>query len=356
MKLALTADLHLTTRAEYPERFAALENILNQMARSAISTLVIAGDLFDASSKNYAEFEEVCKRKEYREIEFLIIPGNHDSAISGKQIVAPNVHIFSKPEIVQYHNKGPFFFFLPYIKNKTMGEFIAEKVLQLPKGGWALVAHGDWLDGLREVNPYENGLYMPLTRKDIDVFEPAWAFLGHIHAPSTKPPVYYMGSPCGLDITETGLRRFLIFDTETGQVESCRVESRLLFFNETMTIVPVQEDESLYVANKVKEIIQRWGVEPKDKTKVRLRFKVKGFSSDREELMRTLKVCFSGYIFYNSDGPDISEVSTSTDPDRNILAAAVRQQIEERDWPDSPDDPTRDDLLLAALEIIYGGK
>jgi exonuclease SbcD len=355
MKLAITADIHLTTRAEHPERFAALENILDQMIGSGISVLIIAGDLFDISSKNYSEFEEVCKRNDYRDIKFWVIPGNHDPAISGKQVVAPNVHIFSKPEFFQLPTERPFFFFLPYMKNKTMGEYIAEKAVQLPKDGWVLVAHGDWLDGLQDVNPYESGIYMPLTRKDLDIFQPARVFLGHIHIPFSKEPVYYTGSPCGVDISETGLRRFLIFDTQTGLVESRRVDSQVIFFDENLTILP-HEDESAYVRKKIEEIIQRWAIEPKDKSKIRLRFKANGYSSDREQLMRILQECFTGCTFWKSDGPDISGVSTSSDPDRGLLAEEVRQRIAAQTWPDGPDEPTSDEILLAALEIIYGGK
>jgi DNA repair protein SbcD/Mre11 len=355
MKLAVTADIHLTSRAEHPERFAALENMLDQMIATDLSVLIIAGDLFDASSRNYSEFEEVCKRKDYRAIEFLIIPGNHDPAISGTQIVAPNIHIFSKPEIVPINTDGPFFFFLPYQKNKTMGEFIAEKASQLPKDGWVLVAHGDWLDGLQDVNPYESGFYMPLTRKDLNVFQPAKAFLGHIHAPISREPVYYTGSPCGIDITETGLRRFLIFDTQTGRVDSRRVDSPLIYFDEALTILPL-EDEAGYVRRKVIDIIRGWGIDPKDNSKIRLRFKANGFSADREQLLRTLEECFSGLTFYSGVGPDISAVSISVDPDRDVLAEAVRQQIAAQTWPTGQDEPTRDEILLAALEIIYGGK
>ena len=355
MKLAITADFHLTTRADHPERFTALENILDQMARSGISVLIIAGDLFDASSKNYSEFEEICKRKSCRDIRFLIIPGNHDPAISGSLIVAPNVHIISKPEIIKLQGEGLPFFFIPYVKNKTMGEYIAEKASQLPKDGWVLVAHGDWLDGLRDVNPYESGLYMPLTRKDLNVFQPARVFLGHIHLPTSKAPVYYIGSPCGLDITETGLRRFLIFDSLTGMVESRRVENEVVFFDENITVLPLGEDEESYICMKVKEIIHRWGITPKDTGKVRLRIKVNGFSSNREKLMKTLQVCFTGYSFYQSDGPDISAVSTSTDQERNVLAIEVRQNIGSQNWPGGQDEPTSDEILLAALEIIYGG-
>jgi len=355
MKLAITADTHLTTRLEHPERFNALENILDQMNGLGISVMIIAGDLFDASSKNYSEFEELCKRKEYRSVEFLIIPGNHDPGISGTQVVAPNIHIFSKPEIVPIQSEGPSFFFLPFMKNKTMGDFIAEKAMQLPKDGWALVAHGDWLDGLQDVNLYESGVYMPLTRKDLNFFRPTKVFLGHIHAPISKEPVYYAGSPCGLDISETGLRRFLTFDLQTGKVDSRRVDSDLLYFDEALTILPLK-DEAAYVRKQVMDIIRRWGVDPQDNRKIRLRFKANGFSSDREQLMHILQDCFAGCTFCKSDGPDISGVSTSTDADRDILAEAVRQQITAQAWPEGRDEPTGDNILLAALEIIYGGK
>jgi len=355
MKLAITADNHLTTRAEHPERFAALENILDQMIGSGISVLIVAGDLFDAASKNYSEFEEVCKRKKYKDIVILIIPGNHDPAISRKQIYTPNIQIFSKPEVFRFQTEGPAFFFLPYVQNKTMGEYIAEKAADLPKNGWILVAHGDWLDGLQVVNPYETGSYMPLTRKDVNVFRPMKVFLGHIHAPSSKEPVYYSGSPCGLDISETGLRRFLIFDSQTGLVESRRVDSEVIFFDETLTILPV-DDEAAYVRKKVMDIMKMWGIDPKDKAKIRLRFKANGFSTDREQLIHTLEECFTGCTFCKSDGPDISGVSTSTDTDRNMLAEVVRQQITAHTWPAGPDEPAADEILLAALNIIYGGK
>ena len=49
MKIAVTADLHLTSRVRNPERYHALANILEQLADRKIDNLVIAGDLFDAS-------------------------------------------------------------------------------------------------------------------------------------------------------------------------------------------------------------------------------------------------------------------------------------------------------------------
>ena len=47
MKIAVTADLHLKSREECPERWNALENIINQMLAEDIKILIIAGDLFN---------------------------------------------------------------------------------------------------------------------------------------------------------------------------------------------------------------------------------------------------------------------------------------------------------------------
>ena len=47
MKIAITADLHLTTKKEHPERFNALKEILEHLRRENVPPLIIAGDLFD---------------------------------------------------------------------------------------------------------------------------------------------------------------------------------------------------------------------------------------------------------------------------------------------------------------------
>ncbi len=353
MYLYLSADLHLTNQLENTERYTALEHTLTLMQSTGQEKLIIAGDLFDASFHNYSEFETVCKK--FSGIHFYIIPGNHDPEISSRQIVAPNVTIFSRPEVLRLDPGGPPFLFLPYEKNKTMGECIAEFAPQLPPDHWVLVAHGDYLDGLREANPYEDGLYMPLTRKDLATFRPAKVFLGHIHVPMDKDPVYYTGSPCGLDITETGLRRYIIYDTQTGVVESRQVDTDVLFYDETLTILPL-EDETAYLRQKAQAVIQGWGLASADYGKVRLRLKVNGFSTDRETLLRVVNECFHDFSFYNNERPDISTVSSSNDPDRSQVAEMVRDRIKTQTLLTGRDDPVPDEIILAALETIYGGK
>lgn len=353
MTIAITADLHLISRQEHPERYAALDDILLQMHQQGVAILIIAGDLFDASRNNYADFEQVCR--EHPDIQFWIIPGNHDPSINHQTIVAPNVRIYSTPGIYCVELGSVPFLFLPYEKGKTMGERIAEFARELPMDHWVMIGHGDFLESARDVNPYEEGLYMPLTRKDLQMFRPRQVFLGHIHVPTDREPIYYTGSPCGLDITETGSRRFLLYDPQSSSVESRTVNTQVLFFNEALTIFPM-EDEAAYIQNKIAGLLNHWALQPDQRDKVQLRMKLSGFSSDREALLRTVQESLAGMSYYKNEGPDISAVSSSADPNRDALAKMVVQRIKDQAWPDGPDEPGCDEIILSALQIIYGGR
>jgi len=79
VRLAVTADVHLRTRQDHPERNNALENIFEQIEAEGICTFIIAGDLFDEHFCTYLEFERLCRA--HPSVHVHIIPGNHDSGI-----------------------------------------------------------------------------------------------------------------------------------------------------------------------------------------------------------------------------------------------------------------------------------
>ncbi len=353
MKIVITGDLHLTTRKDNPERYRTLEDILSQMIEGHINAIIISGDLFDASSQSYADFEALCRDHSCREIKFYIIPGNHDIDINNTAIVADNVHVITEPELVPVDPDGPDFLFLPYGKYKTMGEGIAPFAPGLAPDKWILIGHGDWAEGLREINPYEPGVYMPLTREDVRTYRPAKVFLGHIHKPLDRQKVHYVGSPGGLDITETGRRRFLVYDTGTDEVEPQFVDTDVIYFNESLVILPV-EDERTYLREEIESRIASWGICEEDCMKVQVRVKVRGYSSDRRSLMQTLNECFRGYSFYMDEEPDISEVYVSNDLDRSYIAERVRGKISGFEWASGLADPDKEQIMLAALRVIYG--
>jgi DNA repair exonuclease SbcCD ATPase subunit len=68
----------------------------------------------------------------------------------------------------------------------------------------------------------------PLTVEDLGAERFNWVFLGHYHKPQTiGDNVVYVGSPCQLTRAEAGdVKRFLIYDTESGKVSSVRTRCK----------------------------------------------------------------------------------------------------------------------------------
>lgn len=355
MRIALTADVHLTTRSEHPGRFEALEDVLKGAKEEGAQVVVIAGDLFDAARRGYADFEAMCRDQRFANLRILVIPGNHDPDLSQGAIAAKNVEVITEPQLLSLQGQGPEVLLIPYEPQKTMGEQISPFKDRLTEKRWVLIGHGDWTEGVRAPNPYEPGVYMPLTRRDIEAYQPGKVLLGHVHLPLDREPVYYPGSPHPMDITETGPRRFLLLDTDTFEVIPRRVKANVIYFDERLVVMPV-EDEGRYLQDQIERRIERWGLDAGDRAKVRVRVRVAGYSSDRKALAEILEQSYSTYRYYEDNPPDISGVSISSDPDRKYIAERARSWIGGLEWPGGPEEPSRDDILLAALQVIYGGK
>ncbi|MCJ7809535.1 MAG: metallophosphoesterase, partial [Desulfobulbaceae bacterium] len=295
MNVAITADLHLSAGDSHPERYNALVTILTSLVKKDIKTLIIAGDLFDKDCSSYSRFEEVCRQ--YLQIDINIIPGNHDPDISRRAIVGENIRVFDSPAIEEFD--GLSFVFIPYSATAGMGEYLGEI---RPGKRWVLVGHGDYFGGMKQRNPYEKGTYMPLYRRDIEEFSPWKVFLGHIHKPMNIDDLYYPGSPCGIDINETGRRRYLVFNTVTGIITSETVQTDVIFLQEKFLVIPdLNEVERL--RNEAVERIAAWGLNQEDRKRARIRIKVTGYTSDREAVMECLKEIFAEFNFVKDEEP-----------------------------------------------------
>jgi len=348
MKIAITADVHLHSKEVYSERYNALVNILDQMITDKIKILVIAGDLFDKESQNYSEFDELCKLEKYSEIKFYIIPGNHDSGIESKYFTSNNVQIFNKPKILQLGEPPLNFFFLPYVLDKSMGEIIAEYKNNLPEQ-WVLISHGDYLSGIRTPNPYEPGIYMPLSRTDIELFNPIKVILGHIHKKMEIGGVYYVGSPCGLNINETGKKSFSIVDTNNLDITTKTVDTDCIYFNETL-IALLTINEFDYIKNKISDMIEKWEISESDIPKVRIRLKVKGYTADKGQLLSVIKDSFTNLAFYKDEEPDLTNVLIFNDPERIQIVEKVKEEIEKLEFDNEI--IKKEDILEQGLHII----
>jgi len=353
LRIAVAADLHLTSQKDHPERYHALENIVERMSGERIDRLVLAGDLFHETSQNYAEFEKFCRQTQCRHVHFHIIPGNHDRRLTPAMFAAENIIVHSKPEIQRFDLMSLPFLFLPYQKAKTMGEMIAPLIPELAPEKWVLISHGDWVEGMREVNPIEPGVYMPLTRTDLESYRPVRAILGHLHKPIDRGVVHYPGSPCPLDVTETGRRRFLIVDSETGAVAPEAVDADVLYFQASLSVLLV-EDEQAYLRSQMESHFKTWNITETEKSRVRIRVKVQGYTADKKRVMETVKTGFQGFAFYEDAGPDLDGVSLSEDMEKAEIARRVLKAVQELDWPGDEREPSKNQILLEALQVIYG--
>jgi len=352
MLVAVTADLHLTSRESNPERYDALENILEQAVREKIGAVIIAGDLFDEECNNYSQFEAVCMDTRYRHIHFHVIPGNHDPRLSSRSFSADNVTVYSDPDLRQFDLMSLSVLFLPYRKNQSMGEALAAFDGKLHRGGWILIGHGEWVEGMREPNPLEPGVYMPLTRTDVESTQPVRVILGHVHKSYDREIVHYPGSPCGFDITETGRRRFLLLETESGLVKPRRVGTGVIYFDEWKVVLPfAKEDEDIRA--KLAEMIQSWKLDEAEFPRIRCRLKLSGYTSDKKRLLKTVREVCHAFRFHPDGEPDLSDVSVSTDPERAEVAERVQRLIDGMEWPSGPGAPRREAAFLHALHTIY---
>ena len=351
MKIAVTADVHLTRRDDQPARFNALANIFESLAVLEIDQLVIAGDLFNKDIQNYSEFETLCK--EHPEVTVHIIPGNHDPSLEQKRFATDKIQAYSKPTPVPFGETT--FLFIPYQLGTSMGEAIATEASSLEAGKWVLVGHGDYCRGIRQTDADEPGTYMPLFRSDIDRFRPRTVLLGHIHIRSSKDNVYYPGSPCGLDISEVGPRHFLLYDTETAEISPHRIQTDVLFFKESFMIVP-REDELDCLVTEIQRRIEAWGLEESELKRVQLRVAARGFCRNKQAISNLLEESFGSFTHYKNAPPDVGDLSASTHEELVSIANRVEQEIDELDWQVGLEDdkPDRDEIMNQALRVIYG--
>jgi DNA repair exonuclease SbcCD nuclease subunit len=350
MKIAVTADVHLRTRDSHPERYNALEDVFEQTVEAGVEHLIIAGDLFDKDFQNYSEFESLCR--EHCALQLHIIPGNHDPSISAKSITGDNIHIYTIPTVVEFDSVP--FLFIPYEEGAKMGEKIAEMEHDIDEKQWVLVGLGDFYGGVKEPNPLEPGTYMPLSRSDIGRFKPASVFLGHIHKPhDPSDRVTYVGSPCGLDISEDGRRTFVVYDTAEGTFERHVIETDVLYFSESFLVLP-RDSEVTLLKQEIEIRIEEWDIAPSDHQKIQVRVRASGYAKDRSAIHRALESGFDGFRYFKDEGPNIEDLSVSTDDQLEAISERTMKLIEQLDWSFGGDEPTPEQVELAALSVIYG--
>lgn len=352
LKIAITADNHLVTQSKTPERFQALADIYRQCGEEGVQLLIIAGDLFEQTMANYPEFEKVYQTSRPIDLKTVIIPGNHDHQLQGEALAGEGLVVYSEPTLRPLNDSRKILF-LPYKDQQTMGEAIAPFAEELSSQRWILIGHGDWSAGQKIPDPYERGIYMPLTRPDLKSYQPEMVFLGHIHLAQQDGLVYYPGSPFPLHIGETGIRKFIILDTAKGEVEYLPVNTSLIYFDESFLVIP-GEDELSSLEKDIQERITGWQLPEGWADRVQVRVRISGSSSTgRTEIQSLVESSFAPYRFYQDQPPDLDQLVFSRDQDKAEIATQIRDWVDALDWEQDPNKPDKAQILQEALRVIY---
>ncbi len=354
-KIAVTADIHLSKDERHKERYSALLRLLDYLASNNINHLIIAGDLFDKGETNYKEFEEICQQKEYKNILFYIIPGNHDLNLTSKLFNAKNIKVIQEPQTLSMGNKDLQLLFLPYKEKTTMGEEVVKSFPFILNKKWVLIGHGDYIEGQRSPNPYEEGVYMPLTRSDIYKFSPLYVFLGHIHKPINIENFYYPGSPHPLHRNETGKRRFLVLDIEKEKVESINIDSDVIYYNEKMTLLPfldVAQTEK-YIKEYINNTLSSYNLKKDQEKSIKLTLDVFGYTTeDKKEIELLIENLLKERI--KEVNINMQEVGVVQDVvERSEVTHSALQKLQKIEEEDDLDESLKQNITKHILQTIY---
>jgi DNA repair exonuclease SbcCD nuclease subunit len=344
MRIAVTADLHL--REANPERLGNLEILLQQLVSERIHHLIIAGDLFDGTDGSYAQFDSLALRS--TDIQFLLIPGNHDPDLRQDLFAAGNVQVLTKPTLKRLD--GRVFLFLPYREGTTMGETISglPEVERLRTYSWVLVSHGDFAAPRRRENGEERG-YFPLTREDLVRYRPVRVILGHIHNPnSTAGEVVYPGSPYPISAAEYGQRRLLILESESATVSEFPLTHPPVQVRAEIYLIPDGREEE-----QIRRLLKSVLAAQNSSENLLVQVVLKGYSASRRKAQRFAQ-SFLSEAGIACSGIDLESLKVNDQESLATLAETVRQRITALELKYEEAEELRQAVLGKALEIVYG--
>lgn len=358
MKIAITADVHLTDQPKHEARANALRDILAKCKEMEVNALVIAGDLFDKNVSNPSIFEKIVRAEMPLPFKITIIPGNHDHRLTFEMFSTElPIRVVENPE---FNNTdfGMDTMLIPYGLDRRIGSELSKFKEKLRPNRFVLFTHGDLPEQVSVKNTYEQGVYMPLYRRDLLEFSPKRVFMGHIHISTPDGNVQYPGSPSGLDITETGQRYFIVYDTQTDTSIRIPVSTDIVYFNEKITLVPGDhEDDQL--AMQIRELRSVWDQLSANNAKLILRVTISGFSTNRGSIASKYKTLLAEK-FNNIEIDDINTDDLSAFSDRSLSQAtlSIQERIAGLNMrPTEPElMPDNDLILQASLKILFGGR
>ncbi len=350
MNIAITADVHLQSGND--DRKEAFRNLLARISGQGVGDLIVAGDFLDKSSGGYKEADEVAG--DFPGVNIVVIAGNHDPILTGR-FSQKNIEVISEPVVREYGNRR--FLLLPYREGEPMVKSIDPFAAKgdVEEGRWILVSHGDY-EGYSNESGNEQG-YFVLTGTVIRRYQPAQVFLGHIHVPQLiGDRLYYPGSPYPLDVTEQGERRVLVYNSDSGVVESIALDYGPVYLHVDILMIPDgSENEQIRdgIRRRVDELVSNStaGESLLDRTEIRVR--LHGYTTSRKNLKVEAKKA-AGEAGVGLHSILIDDLSVSDDVELGRIAVQTKEEIGKIELNEADHDELKKLVLEKAYEIIYG--
>ena len=243
MKFVHAADLHIDSPLRGLDRYEgapvsrlraatrrALENLVAMCIEEAASFLLLAGDIFDGSWKDFSTglfFASQMTRLKDAKIPVVLVRGNHDaqSAVTKSLRLPENVKELSsrKPESFAIVEAGVVVHGQSFKERATLDD-LAARYPDATAGSFNIGLLHTCLDGREGHDPYAPTSIANLRAKSYDY----WA-LGHVHAReviATDPWIVFPGNLQGRHARETGPKGASVVTVEGGRVAN--VEHRAL--------------------------------------------------------------------------------------------------------------------------------
>lgn len=229
----------------------ALKNMLDYCVANSVDKFIVGGDLLHGKSIIYAIAQSCLLDlfRAYSNIHFVVIDGNHDLSLKGKDAVSALKSIDKEPNVcrikdVFYKDPVNNIMYVPYSYN--MVDIIKNNQAKY------LISHF----GLNEAQLSSGiSIVSDISLKDLKG-KYGRALLGHYHTPqeiiNDYIKVYYSGSVVQLDWGEKHEdKRFLIVDTVKDTIESIPTEGYRKYYSIPMTFE--NKNESIEEARKLRE-------------------------------------------------------------------------------------------------------
>ncbi|MDY0087060.1 MAG: DNA repair exonuclease [Coriobacteriia bacterium] len=234
--------------------FSAFDRIVDVCLERDAAFLIVAGDTYntvDRSFRAQSRFRAAAQRLAEAGIHVFLAGGNHDP-LSGGGVsleMPENVHVFSASHVerVAFPTEDDVACVL-YGRSYARARETSNLALQFKR------AEGDpFAIGVLHANVGGNEQYEPYAPCSVDDLRVAhmdyWA-LGHIHQYeklATEPPIFYPGSPQGLDPNETGGHGCIVVDVRSSGV--------FTEFVETAQVVWDRREVDLTTADTIDDVL-----------------------------------------------------------------------------------------------------